>query len=99
MVLKNIFEDLKSSSKPVAKILQKGTDFKVVAIGFNKDSVLDDHKTDQPAKLVVLEGNVVYKEGEKIVMMSQYDEVIIPINVMHSVTALEKSLCVVIKGK
>ena len=98
MIIKQILEDLKSSTKPVAKILQKGKDFKIIAIGFNKDAVLDDHKTDLPAKLVVLEGKVVYKEGDKIVMMSQYDEVAIPVNVIHSVTALEQSLCMVIKG-
>lgn len=100
MIIKQIFDDLKSVSKPIAKILKKGKDFKVVAIGFNKDMVLEDHKTLVPAKLVVLQGKVIYKEGDKFVMMSQYDEVPIPANVIHRVTGLEDgSLCLVIMGE
>lgn len=98
MTIKQIFNDLDSAKRPIAKILQSGSNFKVIAIGFTKNMILDDHKTDIPAKLVVLEGKVIYKEGEKIVMLSQYEETPIPVNVIHSVTALENSLCLVIKG-
>lgn len=98
MTIKQILKDLESAKRPVAKILQSGTNFKVIAIGFIKNMILDDHKTDIPAKLIVLEGKVVYKEGEKMVMLSQYEETPIPTGVMHSVTALEDSLCLVIKG-
>ena len=98
MTIKQILKDLESAKRPVAKVLQSGTNFKVIAIGFTKNMVLEDHKTDIPAKLIVLEGKVVYKEGEKMVMLSQYEETPIPAGVMHSVTALEDSLCVVIKG-
>lgn len=98
MTIKQILKDLESAKRPVAKILKSGENFKVITIGFNKNMVLDDHKTDIPAKLVVLEGKVVYKEGEKIVMLSQYEETPIPADVIHSVTALEDSICLVIKG-
>lgn len=100
MIIKQVFEDLKFITKPVVKIVKKGKDFRVVVIGFNKDTVLDDHKTSVPAKLVVLQGKVIYKEGDKFVMMSQYDEVPIPVDVIHRVTGLEDgSLCLVIMGE
>lgn len=98
MTIKQILKDLESAKRPVAKILQSGTNFKVIAIGFTKNMVLDDHKTDIPAKLVVLEGKVVYKEGQKMIMLSQYEETPIPAGIIHSVTALEDSICLVIKG-
>lgn len=98
MTIKQILKDLESAKRPVAKVLQSGTNFKVISIGFTKNMVLEDHKTDIPAKLIVLEGKVVYKEGEKMVMLSQYEETPIPASVIHSVTALEDSLCLVIKG-
>ena len=98
MTIKQILKDLESAKRPVAKVLQSGTNFKVIAIGFTKNMVLEDHKTDIPAKLIVLGGKVVYKEGEKMVMLSQYEETPIPAGVMHSVTALEDSLFLVIKG-
>ena len=98
MTIKQILKDLESAKRPVAKVLQSGTNFKVIAIGFTKNMVLEDHKTDIPAKLIVLEGKVVYKEGEKVVMLSQYEETPIPAGIIHSVTALEDSLCLVIKG-
>lgn len=98
MTIKTLLEDLKSSNKPVVKLLQKGENFRVIAIGFNKNAILDDHKTDQPAKLIVIQGKVLYKEGAKMIVMSQYDEVQIPVNVIHSVTALDNSICILIKG-
>lgn len=98
MTIKEIKKDLETAKRPVPKVLKSGDNFKVIIIGFKDKMVLDDHKTDIPARLVVLEGQVVYKEGDKTVIMSQYDEVNIPVNVIHSVTALSDSLCMVVKG-
>lgn len=98
MIIKQLLKDLESAKRPVAKVLQSGANFKVIAIGFKKNMILDDHKTDLKAKLVVLEGKVVYKEGDKMVMLLQYEETPIPADIMHSVTALEDSICLVIKG-
>lgn len=98
MTIKEIKKDLETAKRPVPKVLKSGDSFKVIIIGFKDKMVLDDHKTDIPARLVVLEGQVVYKEGDKTVIMSQYDEVNIPVNVIHSVTALSDSLCMVVKG-
>lgn len=98
MIIKEIKADLATAKRPVARILKSGDSFKVIMIGFKDKMILDDHKTDISAKLVLLEGKVIYKEGEKAVMMSQYDEVEIPVNIIHSVTALADSLCMVVKG-
>ncbi len=96
--MKQIEKYLETAKHPVVHVLKSVDNFKVIMIGFKDKMILDDHKTDVPARLVVLEGKVIYKEGEKIVMMEQYDEVDIPVNVIHSVTALADSLCMVIKG-
>lgn len=98
MTIKIIKKELESAKCPVPRVLKSGDKFKVILIGFKDKMVLDDHKTDIPARLVVLEGKVIYKEGDKTVMLTQYDEVDIPVNVIHSVTALAESLCMVVKG-
>ena len=98
MTIKDIKKDVESAKRPVPRVLKSGDNFKVIIIGFKDKIILDDHKTDIPARLVVLEGKVIYKEGDKTVIMNQYDEVNIPVNIIHSVTALEDSLCMVVKG-
>lgn len=98
MTIKQVLKDLKSAKRPVVKVLQSGSNFKIIAVGFLKNMILEDHKTDIPAKLVVLEGKVVYKEGDKSTMLSQYEETPIPVDIIHSVTALKNSICLVIKG-
>ncbi|SHE36477.1 cupin domain-containing protein [Dysgonomonas macrotermitis] len=98
MTIKIIKKELESAKRPVPRVLKSGDKFKLILIGFKDKMVLDDHKTDIPARLVVLEGKVIYKEGDKTVMLTQYDEVGIPVNVIHSVTALADSLCMVVKG-
>lgn len=98
MTITDIKEELKTSKHPVAKSLHHGTNFKVLIMGFNQGMILKEHKTQVRAKLTVLEGAVVYKEDNRIVELRQYDEVDIPIEVIHSVEAVQDSLCVLTKG-
>lgn len=99
MTIKDIKEELKTSKHPVAKSLHHGTNFKVLIMGFNQGMILKEHKTQIRAKLTVLEGAVVYKEDTRIVELRQYDEIDIPIEVIHSVEAIEDSLCVLTQGE
>ena len=99
MTIKDIKEELKSSSHPVAKPLHHGTNFKVNIMGFKHGMILKEHTTLVRAKLTVLEGSVIYKEANRVVELKQYDEVYIPINVMHAVEAIEDSLCILTKGE
>lgn len=96
--LQSIFEALKTSEKPVARSIHSGTHFKVLAMGFNKGMILTDHKAHVPTKLTVLSGKIVYKQGEREWNLSTYAEIDIPVDVTHSVIALEDSLCLLTQG-
>ena len=89
---------LKASSHPVARALHKSDNFKVLMIGFNKGMILKDHRAHIPSKLTVLSGSVVYRENDREVRLAQYEEIEIPIEITHSVEALEDSLCVLTQG-
>lgn len=99
MTIKEIKEDLKTSNRPVVKSLHHGTGFKILIIGFHSGMILKEHKAHIPSKLTVLEGAVVYKDDFRSLELRQYDEVEIPIEVMHAVEALEDSLCILTQGE
>ena len=98
MILKEIIASLKNAEHPVAKALHKGDHFKVLAMGFKKGMVLKEHKAHLPTKLFVLNGQVIYKENEISTTLSTYEEIEIPINILHSVEAVEDSLCLLTQG-
>jgi quercetin dioxygenase-like cupin family protein len=98
MVIKDLLKQLNESANPVAKVLHKTEHSKVLVIGFKKGMLLKEHKTQLPSKLTILSGSVVYKENDKIKELSQYDEVEIPVNIIHSVEAKEDSLCLLTQG-
>ena len=96
--IKDIISDLKTALHPVAKALHKGDHFRVLMFGFNKGMILKDHKAHLPSKLTVVTGTVIYKEGEKEVTLMKYDEIDIPVEIVHSVEAIEDSLCILSQG-
>ncbi len=98
MIIKDLLSQLEGSTQPVLKSLRENDQFKVIAIGFKKGMVLKEHKTNLPAKLTVLFGSVLYKEGTNSKMLYQYDETEIPIQVLHSVECTEDALCILIQG-
>lgn len=94
----SILTALETSSHPVARALHKGENFKVLMIGFKKGMILQDHKAHITSKLTVLYGSVTYKEEEREIILAQYEEVEIPVEITHCVEALEDSLCVLTQG-
>ena len=98
MIIKEILIQLESSVNPVARALHKGDHFKVLAIGFRQGMILKEHRSPLPAKLTVLYGSVIYREAEKTVSLTQYDETDIPVNIIHSVEAVTDSLCLLTQG-
>jgi quercetin dioxygenase-like cupin family protein len=98
MIIQTVLEQLETATNPVAKALHKGDQSKVLIIGFKKGMVLKEHKTHVPANLTVLTGRVIYHEGETQKVLAQYDETVIPIEMLHSVEALEDSLCLLCQG-
>ena len=98
MTIKEINEQLKTAKHPVAKVLHKGENFKVLCIGFKKGMKLKDHQAKFPSKLTVMSGKVVYRQNEKEIEADMFDEIDIPVNIIHSVEALEDTLCLLTQG-
>jgi len=98
MDIKNVINELEQATGPVVKVFQKGENFKVLILGFKTHMKLADHKTPIRARLLVLKGKVVYREGLQSFFLSQFEDQEIPVNVIHSVEALEDSICLLIQG-
>ncbi len=98
MKIKDLLIQLENATHPVAKALFNGEHTKVLAIGFKKGMLLKEHKTQLPAILTVLEGAMLYREGNQEIRLSTYDEVQIPVHLLHSVEALSDGLCLLIQG-
>ena len=98
MIIKDVLAQLKTAAHPVARVLHKGDNFKVLIIGFKSGMKLKDHTAPMPSKLTVIYGKVIYKQHENETELQEYDEKEIPVNVIHSVEAKEDSLCLLTQG-
>ncbi|MEX0646839.1 MAG: hypothetical protein WEA56_02270 [Balneolaceae bacterium] len=98
MTINQILEQLKTSDKPVAKSLHTGDHFKVLIFGFRKGMKLQDHKAYHPTKLLVMSGRIIYHQNKKTEQLKKFDEVEIPPEAEHSVSALEDSLILLTQG-
>ena len=98
MTIKDTLLQLETSDHPVAKPLHKGSNFKVLIIGFKKGMKLKEHEAPLPSKLTVLTGSVIYYQGGRTTELQQYDEHEIPVDTPHSVEAKENSLCLLTQG-
>jgi len=97
-IIQEIQEKLGSSTKPVARLYHKTESSKTIFIGFNSGMTLEQHKTDVPAKLMVITGKLTYRQGEDITTLQQYETKDIPVDTLHEVFADEDSLCMLTKG-
>jgi len=98
VTIKKILKELETSHHPVAKALHKGDNFKVLVIGFRSGMKLKDHQAPMPSKLTVISGKVIYKKHEKETELQKFDEVEIPVNIIHSVEATKDSICLLTQG-
>lgn len=98
MIIRDILNQLESSEHPVAKAIHTGEHFRVLVMGFKAGMKLKEHKAHLPSKLTVLQGEVLYRENEKEMRLNQFDETVIPVNIIHSVEALQDSLCLLTQG-
>jgi len=98
MILKEIETQLATSQHPVAKALHKGEHFKVLAMGFKKGMILKEHQAHLPTKLFVLNGQIIYRQQDVSSTLDRFDEIDIPVNVLHTVEAVEDSLCLLTQG-
>ena len=98
MIIKEILTKLETSANPVAQALHKGEHFKTLVIGFKKGMILKEHRAHLPSKLFVLQGKIIYKQNEVSTPLGLYDNIDIPVEIIHSVEAVEESLCVLTQG-
>ncbi len=98
MTIKEILIQLETSNHPVAKPIHKGDNFKVLAIGFKSGMKLKDHQAILPSTLTVISGNVVFRQQGKETELQKFDEIDIPVNITHSVEAMEDSICLLTQG-
>jgi hypothetical protein len=98
MVINEVLSQLEKAANPVVKLLQNRPAGKVLVLGFKKGMILKEHQTAVPARLVIVEGIVNYKEEDVLVMLDKFSDFEIPVDVTHSVEALEDSICLLIVG-
>lgn len=98
MVIKEALTEVELKNHPVARILHKGDMFKVMAIAFQKNMILREHKTHLPATITVMKGKVNYRTADSFTTIEEYDDFQIPINETHSIEALEDSICLLVQG-
>jgi len=98
MSVKSAIEQAEKAGHPVASAIKKGIHSRVLAIAFKKGMRFKEHMTHLPSKLVVLSGKIFYIQNSKKTELNKYDELQIPVNVMHTIEASEPSLCLLIQG-
>jgi len=98
MTIKEVKAAIPTATKPVVKLFRKTNDAKLIIIGLKQNIKLKEHTTPVPAKLTVLEGCVKYIQGEETIMLNQYDEQEIPVQIVHALEAVEDSICLLIQG-
>jgi quercetin dioxygenase-like cupin family protein len=98
MTIKDVLTELEIKDQPVSKALYKKEGIKILVLAFKKDMLLKEHKANVPTKLVVLNGEVIYKSATSEQYLNCFDEFEIPMNELHGVIAKEDSLCLLIQG-
>ena len=98
MVIQDVLAQLNTATGPVVKVLQRGEHVKVMVLGFKKGMILKEHKTGVSTRLVTVEGSVTYVDAGRSVTVNKFEDMDISINVLHSVEALEDSICFLIQG-
>lgn len=96
MMIQEILSLLENAESPVIKVLQQQASGKVLVLGFKKGMILKEHQTAVSAKLVVIDGEVQYRQEGRTVTLSKFSDLDIPVKVLHWVEALEKSICLLI---
>lgn len=98
MSVRLILSEVDKAKHPVATAIQKGKNFRTLAIAFKEGMHFKDHRVHKPTKLLVLSGRILYKQNEKQILLKKYDELDIPVNASHTIEATEDSLCLLLQN-
>ena len=60
MLVKEILSELQTATKPLVRKFEQEEGSHVLAIGLKKDVILKEHKSDIPARILVIKGAVTY---------------------------------------
>ena len=99
MIINEVLAQLETANAPVVKVLQAHAAGKTLVLGFKAGMILKEHRTSVPARLLVADGAVTYKQEGKSVPLAKYADLEIPVDVLHAVEALEDSVCLLLVGK
>lgn len=99
MVIHEVLAQLENANAPVIKVLQAHAAGKTLVIGFKSGMTLKEHRTAVPAKLLVIDGSVTYKQEGVSVTLSKYANLEIPVDILHSIEAQEDSICLLLVAK
>ena len=99
MIIHEVLSQLEKASAPVIKVLQAHAAGKTLVLGFKSGIVLKEHRTAVPARLLVINGAVIYKQDGVSVTLGKYADLEIPVDVLHSVEAQEDSICLLLVAK
>lgn len=98
MVIEAALNELEHATHPVAKVVHNDANCKTLVLAFKKGMKLKEHKTDKPTTLLVLEGEIIYSAGGEEVFLKKFNQIGIPVGLLHAVEAIEDSVCLLIQG-
>lgn len=85
----NILENIQFlNDKPTVAIIKKNDNIKYFAVALGKGAVLQKHKTDFPATLVVLKGEIDFQFADRNYHLKSFDSFEIPVEEIHEVVGL-----------
>jgi len=99
MIIHEVLAQLEKANDPVIKVLQAHAAGKTLVIGFKSGMILKEHRTAVPARLLVIDGSVTYKQEGVSITLAKYADLGIPVDVLHSVEAKEDSICLLFVAK
>lgn len=99
MNIPNLIKEVSEKGHPIAKTLLHTDSTRVLVLAMNKGMELKAHKTDIPTQLLIISGIARYDQEDIIKEMHQHDIYEIPVNKIHSLIALEDSVCMLLQSK
>jgi quercetin dioxygenase-like cupin family protein len=98
MIIHSAITDLASAQSPIIRILHEGVNSKALVLTFKEGMTIKEHKSNVPATLVVMSGKINFHNAITTVTLEKYDNFSIIPEELHAVTALEDSVCLLLKG-
>lgn len=99
MNIHNLISEVTSKDHPIAKAMLNTETVRVLVLAMNKGMELKAHKTDVPTQLLIMSGAARYDQEDIIKELNQYDIYDIPVNRMHSLHAIEDTVCLLVQSK